>query len=51
MAIVRLNSLRKKKILWGLVPFWAGGGKEDSLLKNYHRGLDSGTDLASKEFW
>lgn len=39
------------RVLWGLVPFWAGGGKEDSLLKNYHRGLDSGTDLASKEFW
>ena len=39
------------RVLWGLVPFWAGGGKEDRCLALYRQGLASGTDPDSIEFW
>lgn len=41
------------RTLWGLVPFWAGGGRtEDGFFeKACAEGLVSGTDPASPEFW
>ncbi|WP_455618713.1 DUF2264 domain-containing protein [Eisenbergiella sp.] len=37
--------------LWGLVPFWAGGGTEPELEEIYRRGLTAGTDPRGSEFW
>ncbi len=39
--------------LWGLAPFWAGGGRSDRGVfeELYLRGLDAGTDRASIEYW
>lgn len=39
--------------LWGLAPFWAGGGRSygDVFEELYLRGLDAGTDPASMEYW
>ena len=39
------------RVLWGLVPFWAGGGVHDPLLDLYRQGLAAGTDPESGEFW
>lgn len=37
--------------LWGLAPFWAGGGAHDELAKLYRSGLASGTDPLNHEYW
>lgn len=39
--------------LWGLAPFWAGGGRSsDGFFEcTYRRGLAAGTDPASPEYW
>lgn len=39
--------------LWGLAPFWAGGGRSDAGVfeELYLRGLDAGTDPSSSEYW
>jgi len=40
--------------LWALVPFWAGGGKEDAevtFAEIYRKALASGTDPKGEEFW
>ncbi|MFA9376513.1 MAG: DUF2264 domain-containing protein [Lachnotalea sp.] len=37
--------------LWGLVPFWAGGGENKEFEEIYQKGLVSGTDPNSKEYW
>lgn len=37
--------------LWGLAPFWAGGGREPELEALYRRGLASGTDPEHPEYW
>ena len=37
--------------LWGLVPFWAGGGREPELEEIYRRGLATGPDPAHPEYW
>lgn len=40
--------------LWGLVPFWRGGGNEKGIWtfeKIYRKGLVSGTNPESKEYW
>ena len=37
--------------LWGLVPFWAGGGKEPWFEAVCRRGLAAGTDPENPEFW
>lgn len=39
------------RLLWGLVPYWAGGGKDVSLLPVYLEGLANGTNPASPEYW
>lgn len=37
--------------LWGLVPFWAGGGSDSEFEEIYKKGLLSGTDPESTEYW
>lgn len=37
--------------LWALVPFWAGGGSDPKFEQLYRRGLASGTDPDSPEYW
>ena len=37
--------------LWGLVPFWAGGGRDSGFEEIYQRGLSAGTDENSPEYW
>ncbi len=39
------------RILWGLVPYWAGGGSDESLLSVYQEGIANGTDPDHIEFW
>lgn len=37
--------------LWGLVPFWAGGGSEPEFEEIYRAGLAAGTDPAGSGYW
>lgn len=37
--------------LWGLVPFWAGGGCDEEFEKLYIDGLKDGTDKNSAGYW
>lgn len=37
--------------LWGLVPFWAGGGSDDDFEKNYIIGIENGSDPENSEYW
>lgn len=37
--------------LWGLVPFFAGGGEDKWFETCYQKGLISGTDPTNSEFW
>lgn len=37
--------------LWALAPFWTGGGRADDFLRIYRKGLASGTDPESPEYW
>ncbi len=37
--------------LWGLVPFWAGGGSDEAFEQLYRRGLSAGTDENHQEYW
>ncbi len=37
--------------LWGLVPFWAGGGRDEFWEKTYQKGLLVGTDPKNPEYW
>ncbi len=37
--------------LWGLVPFWAGGGRSREWEERYRRGLRAGTDPDHPEYW
>lgn len=37
--------------LWGLTPFFAGGGSDPEFEEIYRRGLCAGTDPASEEYW
>lgn len=39
------------RILWGMASYWAGGGKDESLLQTYQHGLCAGTNPASPEYW
>lgn len=39
------------RLLWGLVPYWAGGGEDVSLVSIYQQGLLNGTDPESPEYW
>ena len=37
--------------LWGLVPFWAGGGRDEEFEQICQKGLTSGTNKNNKEYW
>ncbi|WP_243095413.1 DUF2264 domain-containing protein [Lachnotalea sp. AF33-28] len=37
--------------LWGLVPFWAGGGENAKFEEIYRSGLIHGTDESDPEYW
>ncbi len=37
--------------LWGLVPFWAGGGQGDEFARIYRDGLRNGTNPEHPEYW
>lgn len=39
------------RVLWGMVSYWAGGGKDESLLPVYQKGFCEGTNPASEEYW
>jgi len=39
------------RVLWGMSPFWAGGGTEDELLEIYRIGLANGTNPMHPEYW
>lgn len=46
---IRLEAFSRP--LWGLVPFWAGGGSDAQFEEIYRRGLAAGTNPESKEYW
>ena len=35
--------------LWGLIPFWAGGGSDTEFEEIYRRGIEAGTDPENPE--
>lgn len=37
--------------LWGLVPFWAGGGRDSGFESLYAKGIAAGVDPDDTEFW
>lgn len=37
--------------LWGLAPFWAGGGRNAEFEEIYRSGIVAGTDPESEEYW
>lgn len=39
------------RVLWGLTPFWAGGGKEEEYKTIYKRAIVNGTNPNHKEYW
>lgn len=46
---IRLEAFSRP--LWGLVPFWAGGGDAPVFEEIYQKGLAAGTDPEGKEYW
>lgn len=46
---IRLEAFSRP--LWGLVPFWAGGGESKEFEIIYQKGLAVGTDPDSEEYW
>lgn len=39
------------RLLWGMVPYWAGGGTDERLLPIFLEGIANGTDPSSPEYW
>lgn len=39
------------RVLWGLTPFWHGGGSDTDFEKIYLKGIISGTNPESSEYW
>lgn len=39
------------RVLWGMVPYWAGGGSEESMADIYLEGIAHGTDPSHEEYW
>lgn len=46
---IRLEAFSRP--LWGLVPFWAGGGEDARFEEIYRKGLAAGTDPEGDEYW
>lgn len=47
--VIELESFARP--LWGLVPFWAGGGYDGKFEELYQRGIAAGTDRTHVEYW
>ena len=39
------------RVLWGLVPYWRGGGKDAEFAEIYRKGMAAGTNPDSEEYW
>ena len=39
------------RVLWGLVPFWAGGGRDADFERIVRDGLTAGSDPTNPEYW
>lgn len=39
------------RVLWGLVPYWRGGGRDEEFAKIYRKGMAAGTNPDSSEYW
>jgi len=39
------------RVLWGMVSYWAGGGKDRSLVDTYLKGFTAGTDPKGRNYW
>ncbi len=39
------------RVLWGLVPYWRGGGKDAEFAEIYRKGMAAGTNPDSAEYW
>ena len=37
--------------LWGLIPFWSGGGEDEEFEEIYRKGVIAGTNPDSNEYW
>lgn len=37
--------------LWGLIPFWTGGGSDPEFEEIYRKGLEAGPDLEHPDYW
>lgn len=46
---IRLEAF--SRVLWGLVPFWAGGGSDAEFEAIYQKGLAAGSDPQNREYW
>ena len=46
---IRLEAF--SRVLWGLVPFWAGGGSDAEFEEIYRKGLTAGTNPENAEYW
>ena len=46
---IRLEAFSRP--LWGLAPFWAGGGDSPQFEEIYQKGLAAGTDPQGTEYW
>lgn len=49
MKIAKMEGV--SRILWGLAPYWAGGGIEEDYKKIYKAALIHGTNPQNKEYW
>lgn len=50
LKVAELEGL--SRVLWGLTPYWAGGGKEcNDIKKIYAQAFSSGTDKEHPEYW
>ena len=48
-TVIELESFARP--LWGLIPFWYGGGRDAFFEEHYLKGLESGSDPSSAEYW
>lgn len=39
------------RVLWGLVPYWCGGGTDEEFATIYKKGMAAGPDPDSSEYW
>jgi len=49
MYVAKMDAFARP--LWGLVPFWCGGGENKDFERIYLEGIVSGTNPESDEYW